>query len=81
MHQLYRMGDGMSGTSEVKIYWNTLKMQNLFRWRFLPDDQIFPIIDIDICKSDDLACVRRQKQNVLSEAYHDVEKIQKEPKI
>ena len=46
-----------------------------------PADQILPIIDIGICKSEHLACFRRQNQNVLSDACRDVEKIQEYPKI
>ena len=34
---------------------------------------MIPIIDIEICKSDLLACIRRQNQNVLPDAYRDVE--------
>ena len=66
--------DNSSGRSF--IYWNTSKTQHLLRCRFLPDDQIFPIIDIDICMSDHLASIRRQNQNVLSDACRDVEKNQ-----
>ena len=63
------------------IYWNTLRTQHLLRCRFLPEDLIFPIIDIEIRKSDQLACIRRQNQNVLSDACRDVEKNQKKSKI
>ena len=56
-------------------------MKHLLRCRFRADEQKFPIIDIEICKSDHLACIRRQNQNVLSDAFRDVQKIQEEPKI
>ena len=37
---------------------------------------MFPVADIEICKSDHLACIRRQNPNVLSNACRDGEKIQ-----
>ena len=37
---------------------------------------MFPIIDTEMFKSDHLACIRRQNQNVLSDACRDVEKNQ-----
>ena len=63
------------------IYWNTLKMQHLLWCRFLPGNEICPIIDFKICKSEHLACIQRQNQNVFSDAYRDIEKIQEQSKI
>ena len=37
---------------------------------------MFLIIDIEICKSDHLACIWPQSQNVLADACRDFEKFQ-----
>ena len=51
-----------------------MKTQHLLlQCSFLPEDQIFPIIDIEIEKSNRLAYVRCQNQNVLSDGSHDIE--------
>ena len=41
-------------------------MQHLIQCQFLPEDQIIPIIDNEMDKSDQLACIRYKNQNVLA---------------
>ena len=38
---------------------------------FLPEDHIFPITDIEIDKSDHLACIRCQDQNVVADGCQE----------
>ena len=40
-------------------------MQHLFQYQFLPEDQIYPVSDNEIDKSDQLASIRYKSQNVL----------------
>ena len=40
-------------------------MQHLIQCRFLAEDQIIPVIDIEMDKSDQLACIRHKNQNAL----------------
>ena len=39
------------GRAIAKLYWNTLKMQHLIQCQFLPEDQIIPVIDNEMDKS------------------------------
>ena len=48
------------------IYRNTLKTQHLILCHFLPEDQITPVIDNKMDKSDQFACIRYKNQNVLA---------------
>ena len=48
------------------IYWNTLKTQHLIWCQFLPEDQIIPVIDNEMDKSDQPACIRYKNQNILA---------------
>ena len=48
------------------IYWNTLKTQHLIQCQCLPVDQIIPVIDNEMDKSDQIACIRYKNQNDLA---------------
>ena len=58
-----------------QIHWNTFKTQHLIQCQFLPEDQIIPVSDNEIDKSDQLAWIRYKNQNVLALGYRDVAKI------
>ena len=42
------------------------KTQHLIQCQFLPEDQIIPVIDNEMDKSDQLACIRYKNQNILA---------------
>ena len=50
-------------------------MQHLIQCQFLSEDQIIPVIDNEMDKSNKLACIRYKNQNVLAYGYRDVAKI------
>ena len=50
-------------------------MQHLIKCQFFSEDQIIPVCDIAMDKSDQLACIRHKNQNVLALGYRDVVKI------
>ena len=54
------------GAQQTSIYRNTLKTQHLIQYQFLPEDQIIPVIDNEMDKSDQLACIRYKNQNILA---------------
>ena len=68
-------------TFAIFLYWNILKTQHLIQCQFLPEDQIVPVSDNAMDKSDQLACIRYKNQNVLAVGYRDVAKIVQKPKI
>ena len=51
-------------------------MQHLISCQFCSEDQIIPVIDNEMDKSDRMACIRYKNQNVLAQGYCDVAKIQ-----
>ena len=65
----------------MEIYWNTLKTQHMIQCKFLPEDQIIPVSDNAVDKSDQLACIRYKNQNDSALGYRDIAKIVQQPKI
>ena len=41
-------------------------MQHLIQCQFLPEDQIIPVIDNEMDKSDQMDCIQFKNQNVLA---------------
>ena len=65
----------------VNIYLNTLKTQHLIQCQFLPEEQIIPVSDNAMEKSDQSACIRYKNQNILASGYRDVANVVELPKI
>ena len=64
----------MFGLSEADVNISAVVYINILKTQICFDEDFFQTtIDTEICKSDHLACIRRQNQNVLSDVCRDVE--------
>ena len=66
---LWKLANALT-VQDTFLYWNTLKTQHLIQCQFLPEEQIIPVIDNEMDKSDQLACIQKSKRFGLKLPWH-----------